>query len=131
LADGSTLRVMPAVVSGHIDGCQLQGERMIVRGWIVDRRASQPLDQIMVSVNGRLQELPIDRHARPDVARVMNAPSIAECGFCIALPAHWFAPANTVRFFGTSSAGIVSELDYGRDYRWAHRPPPERILPSF
>jgi len=121
LADGRTMCTMPAVVSGHIDACQPRGSQMMLQGWIVDRRKSQSLDQLTVCVNGQLHEVPISdtRVARPDVARVFNDAQIADCGFCIYLPRRWFATENQVRLFGKSTAGIFSELNYGKHYAWA------------
>jgi hypothetical protein len=116
--DGQTLRFAPRSLEGFVDACRVGEKTAECWGWSLDLDRHQVGESIAVLADGGLHRFPLTRVARQDVADHFGLPRLVNCGFRVVLPAVWFEPGATVRFFALASSGQNAELEYGTGYAW-------------
>ena len=90
----------------------------MLKGWAVDEKHVQPVEQILIFLNGVFYHAGLTGLSRPDIAEWLGQP-FATSGFRYTFPAEPFVGSGTpeVRAFALSG-GIASELRYIEGYPW-------------
>ena len=115
-ADGRTVPIMPGSVVGSVDRL-LPGSKLTwVAGWAVDGGLHDPVDEIVVFVNGEAAHFRRRPVGREDVRKIY--PEVAMGGYHVLLRIgeDVLRKDPDIRVFGISKSGVASELKYGRNY---------------
>ena len=67
---GKPIRVAPGAIDGNVDTVQLEGNRLVVAGWVTDARHTRPADRVLVFSGDRLLQATQPQLVRNDVAKL-------------------------------------------------------------
>ena len=124
--DGSAIPIVPQALRGWVDSIQVSENTASLKGWAVDEKHAQPVEQILIFLNGTFFHAGQTSVPRPEIAKWLGQPAFATSGFRYTFPAEPFTGSETpeVRVFAVSSNIIASELRYVEGYPW--RPSAQR-----
>lgn len=116
--DGSPIPIVPHALRGYIETPQVSEHTVLLKGWAVDEKHVQPVEQILIFLNGVFYHAGLTGLSRPDIAEWLGQP-FATSGFRYTFPAAPFVGSGTpeVRVFAVSG-GLASELRYIEGYPW-------------
>lgn len=121
LPDGTAVR-LSSVVEGWVDSVDIKPDRVVIRGWAVDKSALLPAQRVMVYANGvKIADVTPDEQ-RQDVAGRFSAQSALVSGFDIYLdPARLPGGRSTVvAVLAQTRSGLVGELRYNMQFPYPH-----------
>jgi hypothetical protein len=129
-SDGSDTELIPWSLSGALDSAQDDGETLRLMGWAVDRERGQPVDRIVVLLDGEHVAALEPWQERTDVATTLDDEGLLVCGFQLDLPRE----ALPLELRGHLSVLVVSdavamELSLGAGALWLSPLAPEQDMP--
>ena len=118
---GRTIRIVPGAMGGTVGAVQQHAwlwHTFLISGWASDGAHREPVDEVVVFVDGEANHGGHTVLRRPGLAKRFAAPSLEQAGFRVSLPASIFRrdPPPVVRVFAISSNGVASELRYRPEY---------------
>jgi hypothetical protein len=63
------IRVAPGAIYGHVDKVDVEGNRLVLAGWVTDARHTRPADRVLVFSGDRLLHATQPQLERKDVAK--------------------------------------------------------------
>ena len=91
-------------INGVVDAMHFEGEFVFFLGWAADLRLRQPVQQVVVMVDGKATGAAKPALSRPDVAAALGLPNAEMSGYLMAarLPAE---PTTDIRVFAIAAGG--------------------------
>lgn len=99
----SHFTVNNGAVKGYVDSAKVEGQEVLVTGWAASSNLSQPVEQAVVEVNGKVVTETAPTMERADVAAYYGKPALKHSGFLLRIPISALecsAPAGGVQVFG-------------------------------
>jgi hypothetical protein len=119
-SDGKTIPIQKGLLHSHAERTIIEGNYLVVSGWVVDIQNGTVPRQLLLFANGQLVYSGGTGHRRQDVADALgNNPRFAHSGFRYRLPLKLLGKLNTLdlRIFALSDTGVAGELVYGKRYK--------------
>lgn len=118
--DGSPIPIVPQALRGWVDATQVSENTASLKGWAVDENHAQPVEQILIFLNGTFFHAGQTSLPRPKIVEWLGQPAFATSGFRYTFPAEPFTGSETpeVRVFAVSGSTLASELRYVEGYPW-------------
>lgn len=105
---------LPVVLEtlGYVDGCELAPNGQLrVWGWAASSDPADPLEQVVVALDGRPIAACANQIRRADVAAVMGNPAFEASGFQVEVGINWpFSPTRIVTVTACTAKGSREQL---------------------
>jgi hypothetical protein len=119
-SEGDSFRIQRGTLKGFLDRAEVKEDSIIFSGWASDLETFEPVDAIVVFINGRFFYRGICNTERPDIADHFKTPALMLSGFQYSFPLWMFKDISNaeIRLFALSKKGVASELTYPAGYQW-------------
>lgn len=116
---GDSFTVVPDSLVGSVDVCQPTPAGFTCRGWVLDRRCTQSVNQIIVVVDARIYRFNLAglRRRHTGAAEMYGTPEQEMCGFHLPLTGISLRGASSIEFYGSADDGAVSAMTRPRNMR--------------
>lgn len=118
---GEPLTVTPEALVGSVDACRPVAQGLECRGWVLDRRRPDPVNRLVVVVDGQVHRFELEEHRHPnrDASQLYGTREQELCGFHIPMPHELLSGAESIEFFGETDDGSLSRMTPPRNMRMA------------